>query len=142
MTDALRAAAARLKSEGFTCVLRGDGMETASKERGVLPLVKLLDGGGCYFGWSAADKVVGRAAAMLYLRLGVKEVYASVISEGAADTLRRGGVRVYADETVRTIVNRRGDGICPMEECVAGVSSPAEAEKLIRNKLKHMGLYG
>lgn len=142
MTYALRAAVARLKSDGFTCVLRGDGMETASKERGVLPLVKLLDGGGNYFGWSAADRVVGRAAAMLYFRLGIKELYALVISEGAADALRCGGVRVYAEEMTRAIINRRGDGICPMEECVAGVSSPAEAEKLIRNRLKHMGLYG
>ena len=38
------------------------------------------------------DKVVGRAAAFLYVLLEVKEIYAGVMSEGAADVLSKYGI--------------------------------------------------
>lgn len=55
-----------------------------STERGVKPLLQWLDGENSVKGFSAVDKVVGRAAAFLYVLLEVKEVYAGVMSEGAA----------------------------------------------------------
>lgn len=39
-------------------------------------------------GCCAADKIVGKAAALLYVGLGVREVYASVMSRRGEETLK------------------------------------------------------
>ena len=60
---------------GYTCVLcRGKEIYTATA-RGVRPLVDWLDSGLDLRGFSAADKVVGRATAFLYVLLGVRTVH-------------------------------------------------------------------
>ena len=75
-----------LEKENFTCVLwYGEHLYT-SRERGVKPLLEWLDQGLDLSSFSAADKVVGKAAAFLYVLLGVSRVYASVISEAAEAT--------------------------------------------------------
>ena len=47
-------------------------------------------------GFAAADRVVGRAAAFLYVLLGAGEIYAGVMSDTAADVLERFGVAVFS----------------------------------------------
>ena len=72
-----------LDSSAYTCVLiKGNEILTSSK-RGVSPLLEWLDSGNSFDGFSAADKVVGKAAAYLYIFLGIKNLYTKVISNGA-----------------------------------------------------------
>lgn len=124
-----------LNSDKYTCVLcRGSAVYT-STERGVKPLLDLLDAGTDLQGFSAADKVVGKAAAFLYVLLGVKEVYARVMSEMAVCVLNDNGISAKYDINVKNIINRAGTGNCPMEEAVSGLSSPSEALKAVRLKL-------
>ena len=83
----LEKAKAHLVAGGYTCVLT-DGAEIyTSTHRGVKPLVQFLESGKAFVGFSAADKVVGKAAAYLYVLLGVKEIYAQIISETAEKVL-------------------------------------------------------
>ena len=125
-----------LKNGEYTCVLcRGDVMYTG-KERGVKPLLDWIQSDIDFNGFSAADKVVGNAAAFLYVLLAVKAVYAQVMSEPAASTLTKNGIDVHYDVSVKNIINRSGTGICPMEETVSGISSPQEALDAIKLKLK------
>jgi len=63
----------------YTCVFCGNGEILTDDRRGVKPLLDLLEKDLSDF--SAADKVVGKAAALLYRLLGIAEIYASVISE-------------------------------------------------------------
>ena len=70
----------------------------------------LLDGA------SVADKVIGKGAAALMIAGGVKEVYADVISNAAMELFEKYATTVSYDQKVAYIVNRRGDGICPVEE--------------------------
>ena len=72
-SEALRALSGRLQREGLTCILQQGERVLTSTQRGVAPLVAWLDAGeaGCI----AADKVVGRAAAFLYVLLGVRAVF-------------------------------------------------------------------
>jgi hypothetical protein len=86
--------------------------------RGVKPLVIWLSSGEDFHGFSAADKVIGKATAFLYVLLGVKAVYASVISEGALDVLTKNGIDTQYGCVVEHIINRAGDGICPFEQAV------------------------
>lgn len=113
---------------------KGEALHTSTK-KGVAPLVGWLVSGVNMQGFSAADKIVGKAAALLYVLGGVKEVYASVMSQTAADVLSRHGIHTECDTVVRTIVNRSGTGLCPMEQAVADIDDPAEALAAIQRTM-------
>lgn len=130
----LNRARALLTEGGYTCVLcRGEVFHTAT-HRGVKPLVDWLDSGLDLHGFSAADKVVGRATAFLYVLLGVRAVHALVMSTPAKEVLVANGITALCDREVSGIINRRGDGPCPFEEAVLGITDPAEALAAIRKK--------
>ncbi len=136
----MEAARKILEENGYTCVLRkGDILYTAT-ERGVKPLVRWLTEGTQVRGFSAADKVVGKATAYLYVLLGVKEVYAHIMSISARDVLTRHGIAAAPGKLVENIINRRGDGICPFEAAVLDIHTPEEALAAIRSKMEEMGI--
>ena len=137
MTD-LERAKALLTEGGYTVALcRGEQTYTDTR-RGVAPLLALLDSGEDLTDFAAADKVVGKAAAFLYLRLGVKTVHGGVMSTPARDLLTAHGVSATCDTLVPAIRNRAGDGYCPMEQVSLPHTDPAEAEIAIRAKLAQL----
>lgn len=122
----------------YTCVLcKGDLLYT-STARGVRPVLDWITTGQDLSGFSAADKVVGKAAAFLFIRAGIVRLYTRVISGPALDVLRAGGISVEYDSLVPGIINRSGDGPCPMESAVSGTDDPDEALDLIRKKLEEL----
>ena len=122
----------------YTCVIcRGEDTDTFT-ERGVKPLLSLLDSGKSLKGYSAADKVVGRASAFIYTLLKVNEVYAPVMSAGAEKVLRESEISVYYDELVEKIINRQGTGICPMEDAVSLSNTAEDAVEKIRRRLSEL----
>lgn len=129
-----------LLAGGYTCVLRKNDTLYTATERGVKPLVRWLTEGIDVRGFSAADKVVGRATAYLYVLLGVREVWAAVMSEAAAEVLHRHGIEASQDQLVPNIINRSGTGICPFEEAVLDIQTPEEALTAIREKMKAMNI--
>ena len=127
-----------LTSEDFTCVLwKNDRFYTAT-ERGVKPLLNWLDSGLKPEGFSAADRVVGRATAFLYCLLGVRAVYARVMSRPAREVLEVHGIAVETDNLVDGIINRKGTGPCPFEAAVMGSMDAEEALTAIRRKMQQM----
>lgn len=135
MNQDLEKAKELLLAENATCVLRKGETVYCSRARGVKPLLDLLTEKKDLQGFSAADKVVGKAAAFLYVLLGVAEVYAGVISEGALQVFRIYGVAVSYDILVPAIRNRTNTGFCPMEEAVRDCAEPEKAVGLIQAKL-------
>ncbi len=127
-----------LNGGSYTCVLCKDNAIYTSAERGVKPLIGWLDGNIDLKGFSAADKVVGKAAAFLYVLLGVKEVYARVMSEAAIRVFTENGIGCQYDESVKSIINRTKTGMCPMEETVKEISSPTDALTAVRSKLAQL----
>ena len=139
MTD-LQNARRILQEGGYTCVLcRGDEIHT-SQARGVRPLVQWLTFGPNLQGFSAADKVVGKATAYLYCLLGVKAVHSLVMSGAAAEVLRENGIAVTQEKLVENIINRAGNGICPFEAAVWEIHTPEEALPAIRKKMAEMNI--
>ncbi|MBQ8228085.1 MAG: DUF1893 domain-containing protein [Clostridia bacterium] len=136
MNDLIKAK--ELLKEGYTCVFCKGKDITTTTERGVLPLVKWIDEGKCFKGYSAADKVVGKAAALLYVILGAQKIYTSVISKKATDVFEKYGIEYWYDTLADAIINRKGDGFCPMETAVGNIETPDEALTAIKNKLKEM----
>ncbi len=135
MREDTEKAKAILLDGGYTCVIcRRDEMYT-DMQRGVKPLIDLLDHGVRLDGFSAADKVIGKATALLYVLLGVSEVYTPVISIPARDILEKNGIEVFFDLEVEAIKNRTGDGFCPMETLVKSINEPHLAYPAIKKKL-------
>ena len=127
-----------LTDAGYTCVIcRGDDIHTSEK-RGVAPLIELLDSRIDVRGYSAADKAVGKAAAMLFVLLGVSEIYAAIMSRSAKKILDEYGIKYSCDEEVEYIINRKKDGMCPMEKAVMDIDDPAEAPKKIKETIEKM----
>ena len=127
-----------LLAEGNTCALVGESKTLCSTKRGVAPLLAWLDEKESCKGLIAADKVVGRAAAFLYLLLGVSEVHALVLSDSAEEVFLRFGLPYSFREKVPAIRNRAGDEFCPMEQAVLGIEEPLSALTAIRNRLKQL----
>ncbi len=125
---------------GYTCVLvKGEEVFT-SAERGVKPLVSFRESQKDYSGYSAADKVVGKATAFLYVLLGVKAVYANIISKSALEVLERYNIETKFMELVENIINRKGDGICPFEKAVLDIEDVDEVYDVIRGKMSELNI--
>ncbi len=98
-----------------------------------LPMYLPVMIGGCLLGASW-----GAAAALLYAYMGVAELCAHVMSERAAQVCELHGIAYRCDMIVPHIINRKGDGVCPMEHAVAQTDDPRAAVSIIADKLKAM----
>lgn len=137
MSDLLKAKEILLKG-GYTCVLCKSGTEYHSDLRGVNPLLDFLDSGYDFTGFSAADKTVGAGAAHLYVALGVKAVWANVISKVGRKILEENNIHVSFNECVPHIINRKGDGLCPIEKAVKDITATDAAIEKIRETLSNL----
>ncbi len=126
MTD-LQRAKKMLTEENLSCVLVSGQSVYKSDLRGVAPLLKIIKDNTDVSGYSAADKVVGKGAALLFALCGVKEVHSCVLSKVAMDVFQNEGIKHSYDKLTDRITNRAGDGLCPIESAVIDIDSPKEA---------------
>lgn len=127
-----------LHTGAYTCVLCKGSAVYTSTLRGVAPMLAYLTNEIDLNGFSAADKVVGKAAAMLFVLAGVKEVYAGVMSRPAAEVLQKYGIKAACGTMAGAIINRTGTGLCPMEQAVKAIEDPQEAFVAIRQKREEL----
>ncbi len=138
MMEALEQAKKILAEEDCTCVICGEGAVYRSNRRGVAPLLELLDQGVDVSGFSAADRVVGKATAFLYGLLRVRKVHARVMSKPAAKVLQELEIDHSWDELVDGIQNRQKNGPCPMEFATRDCKTPEQALAAIRQTLEKL----
>ncbi len=129
------AAISLLKREGYTLVLYTEAECKTFTTRGVAPLLSLLEEGEDLCAFSAVDKVVGKAAAFLYVALGIRRVYALTLSESALALMQKAGIEVECEQITGRILNRDGTGFCPMESAVLEECDPATAIERIKKTL-------
>lgn len=127
-----------LNTSDHTCVLCKDEDVYTTNLRGVKPLVQWVESGIDFNNYSAADKVVGKATAFLYVLLGVKSVYAKVISKSALQVLKEHNITTECTTLTENIINRQGNGICPFESAVLDIHDPQLAYKAIIDKLEQI----
>ena len=127
-----------LFDEELTCCFTDGNRVYKSRERGVKPLLSFLEQKIDPCGLCAADKVIGKAAAFLYVLLGIKCIYAEVISEKALPVFEKHGVKISFGVCVPAIRNRTNTGFCPMETAVDRTDDPHKALAEIREKLKEL----
>jgi hypothetical protein len=125
MTNSLEKAVKKLQQGGYTLVVVNGSQEFTSNLTGLSPLLNILKNtpeilrGAC-----VADKIVGKAAAVLFLYGGVKELYAEVISSYALPVLEDSDIKLIYNKKVPTIKNRAGTDTCPMEKRVLNIDNP------------------
>lgn len=76
---------------------------------------------------SAADKIVGVAAAMLCVYAGVVSVFALTISEGGMRVLEDNNIACMFEKKVSNILNRDKNDVCPFEKLAMASGSSDEA---------------
>ena len=107
-------------------------------DKGLKPLLSFINKNINLKGFSLADKIIGRAAAFLIIKLNIKEVYTKTISKGAYELLIDNNVDISYDNMVDKILNKDKTGLCPMEECVININNPEDAYNEIIKKIKLM----
>lgn len=86
------------------------------------------------------DKVIGKASAMFMADGNAAYVHGRLMSEPAASVLENAAVEFSADEKVPNIINRTGDGLCPMESAVLDTDDEKEGISLVFDKMKQLGM--
>jgi len=127
-----------LEKTGLSLLIySGEKVIFSSARTGMKPLLEAIEALGLkpLRGAIVADKVVGRAAALLIVYMDVAEVHAGVVSKTAAEVLRSYGLKYHFLREVESIKSRDGVIICPFERLVQGISDPEEAYKRIRAKM-------
>lgn len=138
MDDILLKAKQTLEKEELTCIITDGSAVYKSVMRGIRPLLTLQQSGNDVRSFVAADRVVGKAAAFIYLLLGVRALYAGVISAPSVALLERHGIAVFYGTRVDAIKNRSGNGFCPMEQAVKDIDDPHAALAAVKNKLEEL----
>ena len=75
---------------------------------------------------------------MLYKLLNINDIYGEVMSISAINFLEQNNINFKYKIKTKEIINRKGTGICPMEETVLNIENPTEAKKLLEDKLKEL----
>lgn len=123
-----------LKENHTIVIYKNDASVFTSDDRGVATLMRLLKDDKTQLKDSlVADKIVGKAAALLMVYGEVKEVYTPTISSPAVQMFKNHNVKVTFDKEVERIINRKGDGLCPMETLCLDIDNPEEAFWRIKN---------
>jgi len=76
---------------------------------------------------SAADKIVGVAAAMLCVYAGITSVFALTISEEGIRVLEDNNITYLFEKKVPNILNRNKNDVCPFEKLAMASGSSEEA---------------
>lgn len=129
---------AKRNLEGHSICLCKNGEFFTDDGRGISPMMRFIAQGRDLDGYSAADVIVGKAAAMLFVKAKIASVYGVVMSKSAAEFLEKNNTPFSYKELTGKIINRRGDGVCPMEQTVENIDDCNIAYNALREKLKTM----
>src|SRR3972149_3889137 len=80
-------------------------------------------------GASVADRVAGKAVALLCVYAKICDVYAEVLSKKAKAVLEDNGISHEWKEIVDSILDLNKSGVCPFEKAAADLSDPEAAYK-------------
>lgn len=121
----------KLNKENLTlCLYNGHDSYTSNK-KGIIPLLELINQKRDFSTFISVDKVIGKAAAFLYIILNIKDIYCFIISKPALEIFDKYEINVRYETLVPNIRNRKNNGSCPMESLVLNINDPNEALNLL-----------
>ncbi len=126
-----------LKSENLTCVLYKDGKLHKSVKRGIAPLFE-FEKENLFDDCVMADKIIGKAAALIISLYKPAFVYTLVISKPAKEVFDRYGINYEYEEVCENVINRTGTDICPMEKAVLNTWDNVLAHEILVKKVEEL----
>lgn len=84
-----------------------------------------------------ADKMIGKAAAVLMTAGGVSEVYTNLICTPAKEVFRKAEIPVFYTEEVPQILNRDRSGQCPIDALLNDAESVEECVRILQNRFQN-----
>jgi len=123
-----------IKNGEHTCIVMQDGEITHKTSGiGVKPIKELYENQPEVLkNAQVADKVIGKAAAMLLHLAGVTFIYGNIMSARAVDYLEKHNIAYQHGTLVDAIINRAGDDTCPLEKAVLNIEDKDEAYEAIK----------
>jgi hypothetical protein len=134
MTD-LELAKQKLNVDSLAFVIVKDGavLRTGTRD-GIGELIEAVDAlGDAGNGAVLADKIVGKAVAMVARMAKLRAVYSPLMSQAACDALAIENISYEYDRFVPLILNKRNDGPCPMERLTMPINEPSQAIAALRD---------
>jgi len=123
-----------LKDRGLSLVIVKDGAAILCLDStgvsGILQAIENL--GEKLSGASVADRIVGKAAALLFAYSRVAQVYAAVLSRRGLSMLKENNIPVEYDLLVPEILDKERKSVCPFERLVSEISSPDYAFRKLK----------
>ena len=106
-----------LKKEQLSlAIIKNGEIIFTNSDFGIKPMyIAAMEFKDCLEGASVADKVIGRAAAMLLKYAEIKELHTDLISEKAFEVLESSNIKFEYEEKAEYIINRDNTGMCPVE---------------------------
>ena len=123
-----------LDTGGICCALCENSVTITGSESSIETLLKLLRSKVNTKGFFVADRIVGKSSAFLYALLGVKAVYADIMSEPAIYTLARYGIYPCCKQAVLSIEKELNPTICEMDQAVSRIRDAHLAVAVMENK--------
>jgi len=134
MRTDLNLARQRLDNKNLSLVIAKEGRVLFETEAhgisGLLDAIKTL--GNSMVDSSVADRIVGRAAALLLVYSGVAAVFAVTVSNGGIKVLETNNIFIEFVRRVPRILDSKRVDVCPFERLVAESSDPREAYEELR----------
>jgi hypothetical protein len=87
---------------------------------------------------SIADRVAGKALALLCIYAGIREVYAEVLSMNAKVLFEKNSVVCEWEQLVDNVLDLKKTGMCPFEKAAAEISDPKDSYTAFKALLEKM----
>lgn len=135
--DAFQQAIALVQQKEYSLVLtKTDVITHTICARGIAPLLQLFQESPAALSQAyVADKIVGKAVAILCVLGGVRVVYGDIMSKAAKEYLLQHGIKPQYGRCVDVISAKSGNGICPIERSVLGIDDPQDGLAEIQKTL-------
>lgn len=128
-----------LHEKKCSCVIRKGNTIRTFNQRGVADLYDLVMKEAEFLnGAEIADKVVGKGAAALMTSGGIARLHADVISKPAMSLFEKNNIEVTYTTLTDGIINRKGDGPCPVESMCSKTDDVSKMVEMIGTFIENM----
>ena len=120
-----------------TCfILKDNKVIFTSEKKGVKPMMNFYsDYGTSEEPLTVVDRIMGKGAVILAILIGANHVVTPVVSRLALDFANNHNITAEYNKVVPNIINRTGDGKCPIESAVANIKDVDEGYEVIKETL-------
>lgn len=128
-------AAKKILDDGNICVLCYKGMVFTNNKKGIIPLMEFLDSKFDFSMFSSAHDYIDLHEAILYVKLGIKNIYANKITNSAKELFSKNDIVYHYKENVDSKSN---DYEYQFYEVVKDIDDIDLQIKLLKEKLEEL----